>query len=86
MTKQVINVGTVANDKKGDSLRAAFNKVNSNFTEVYPQLVVPTTSKGKVGDVAGMIAFNDVYYYYCIAPFDGISDIWKRQIHPVGTW
>lgn len=35
MTKQVINVGTTANDKKGDSLRAAFQKVNSNFTELY---------------------------------------------------
>lgn len=35
MTKQVINVGTTANDKKGDSLRAAFQKVNANFTELY---------------------------------------------------
>lgn len=51
MTKQVINtnapedligVGATANDKKGDSLRAAFTKVNdaadkidANFTELY---------------------------------------------------
>lgn len=35
MTKQVINVGTSANDKKGDSLRVAFAKVNQNFTELY---------------------------------------------------
>ena len=38
MTKQVINVGTAANDKKGDSLRAAFQKVNTNFTELYTEL------------------------------------------------
>lgn len=38
MTKQVINVGTTVNDKKGDSLRAAFQKVNSNFTELYTAL------------------------------------------------
>lgn len=38
MTKQVINVGTTANDKKGDSLRAAFQKVNANFTELYTAL------------------------------------------------
>ncbi len=38
MTKQTINVGTTANDKKGDSLRAAFQKVNSNFTELYTAL------------------------------------------------
>lgn len=38
MTKQTINVGATANDKKGDSLRAAFTKVNANFTELYTAL------------------------------------------------
>jgi hypothetical protein len=38
MAKQSINVGTTANDKKGDSLRAAFVKVNANFTELYTEL------------------------------------------------
>lgn len=38
MTKQIINVGTAANDRKGDSLRAAFQKVNANFTELYVAL------------------------------------------------
>ena len=38
MAKQAINVGTTANDKKGDSLRAAFVKVNANFTELYTAL------------------------------------------------
>ena len=38
MAKQTINVGQTANDKKGDSLRAAFQKVNNNFTELYTQL------------------------------------------------
>ena len=38
MAKQNINVGTAANDKKGDSLRAAFQKVNANFTELYTAL------------------------------------------------
>ena len=32
MTQQTINVGASANDKQGDSLRAAFTKVNANFT------------------------------------------------------
>ena len=44
MAKQNINVGTAANDKKGDSLRAAFQKVNANFTELY-------TSLGLINDV-----------------------------------
>lgn len=41
MTKQTINVGATANDKKGDSLRAAFQKVNANFTELYSSTYVP---------------------------------------------
>lgn len=35
MAQQTINVGTSANDGTGDTLRAAAQKVNSNFTEVY---------------------------------------------------
>ena len=35
MAKQVINIGTSANDGTGDPLRTAFDKVNDNFTELY---------------------------------------------------
>ena len=35
MTQQVINVGAAANDGTGDPLRQAFNKINSNFSELY---------------------------------------------------
>lgn len=35
MTKQVINVGTTPNDRTGDPLRTAFNKINENFNELY---------------------------------------------------
>ena len=38
MAKKVINVGITANDKKGDSLRASFVKINENFTELYTAL------------------------------------------------
>lgn len=33
--QQTINVGTTSNDGTGDTLRSAFQKVNSNFTELY---------------------------------------------------
>jgi hypothetical protein len=48
MTKQSINVGTSANDRKGDSLRAAFTKVNNNFDELYTALGLqdPTLNLG----------------------------------------
>lgn len=35
MSKQTIGIGSSANDGTGDPLRTAFNKINSNFTEVY---------------------------------------------------
>ena len=35
MAKQVINVGTVANDGTGDTLRDSMIKVNDNFNELY---------------------------------------------------
>jgi hypothetical protein len=35
MAKQVINIGTTANDGTGDPLRSAFDKINDNFTELY---------------------------------------------------
>jgi hypothetical protein len=38
MTKQTINTGATPNDKQGDSLRGAFTKINSNFTELYTAL------------------------------------------------
>jgi hypothetical protein len=38
MTKQIINVGTSVNDRSGDSIRSAFQKVNANFTELYTAL------------------------------------------------
>lgn len=35
MTQQLINIGDTANDRKGDSLRLAFQKINANFSELY---------------------------------------------------
>ena len=35
MAKQTINIGTAPNDSTGDPLRTAFQKINSNFDEIY---------------------------------------------------
>tara|TARA_Y100000592_G_scaffold96576_1_gene165321 strand:- start:18 stop:995 length:978 start_codon:yes stop_codon:yes gene_type:complete len=37
MAQEVINIGVVANDGSGDTIRLAGTKINSNFTEVYAQ-------------------------------------------------
>ena len=38
MSKQLLNIGAVANDNTGDTLRAGGDKVNDNFNEVYSNL------------------------------------------------
>lgn len=40
MAQQSINLGSQANDGTGDSIRDAFDKVNTNFTEVYTDLTL----------------------------------------------
>ena len=35
MAKQTINLGTMADNKSGDPLRTAFQKINENFNELY---------------------------------------------------
>ena len=50
MAKQTINVGTNADDGTGDNLRAAFVKVNDNFTEVYNELGGTSLSRLKLVD------------------------------------
>lgn len=48
MAKQTVGLGTVANDGTGDSIRAAFDKVNDNFDELYLGFPVVNTSTNVV--------------------------------------
>lgn len=61
MTKLTINIGTVANDGTGDSIRGAFTNVNSNFTEVYnnvTSLAVTLTGAYGQANSANTLAYN----------------------------
>jgi len=80
MSREIINVGTSPNDGTGDPLRTAYTKCNSNFAELYSRIqdIPPGTSVGTTGDLAGMIAYDDQYFYYCYQDYDGSSNIWKR--------
>tara|TARA_R100000027_G_C2182926_1_gene74498 strand:+ start:242 stop:559 length:318 start_codon:yes stop_codon:yes gene_type:complete len=40
VARQNINIGSTSNDGTGDSLRVAFNKINSMFTELYSETAV----------------------------------------------
>jgi hypothetical protein len=48
MSRLNINIGTTANDRTGDPLRTAFEKVNANFIELYAvQIPAQATHGGK---------------------------------------
>ena len=38
MAQQIINIGAIANDNTGDTLRGAGQKLNDNFDEIYAAL------------------------------------------------
>jgi len=86
MALQVINVGTAPNDGLGDPIRDAYIKCNDNFAEVYSraQPSPPDTLFGSPGDTAGMYAYDENYFYYCFADYDGSSIIWA-QVSQVGN-
>ena len=55
MAQQTINIGTIANDNTGDTLRGAGEKINDNFDELYAALplVTPTTWVPTLTDSGG---------------------------------
>ena len=59
MSKQSVNIGSVANDGTGTTLRAGGNIINSNFTEIYNSL--GDGSNLKI-NVAGASANNVLIY------------------------
>lgn len=80
MAREIINIGTTPNDGLGDPIRTAFTKTNTNFSELFArsQSTPPTTLVGALGDVAGMTAYDQEYYYYCFQNYDGSSVIWRE--------
>lgn len=59
MSKQVIDIGTTANDGTGDTLRDAFDKVNDNFTESYvTQITGITLSSASWSLVSGLYEYD----------------------------
>ena len=51
MAKQIIGIGTVANDGTGDPLRTAFDKCNDNFNELYAGIGGVTSPAGSTGEI-----------------------------------
>lgn len=60
MTKQVINIGSAANDGTGDPIREAFSKTNANFTELYDAIETIEADSIDWDNVNNKPAFADV--------------------------
>ena len=75
---QLTIVTTPTNSGDGTPLSTAFNYCNSNFSELYSRVQTdpPATLVGQVGDTAGMYAYDESFFYYCFANYDGSTVIW----------
>ena len=51
MARQIIGIGTTANDNTGDDLRTAGDRINDNFTELYNFDSVGIVNKAKLQQV-----------------------------------
>jgi len=60
MAQQTINIGAIANDNTGDTLRGAGQKINDNFDEIYASLplLAPSTWVPTLTDSGGGRTFT----------------------------
>jgi hypothetical protein len=82
LNQEDIDVGAAPNDGQGDPIRTAFIKCNDNFTQLYslPNPTPPATLIGAAGDIPGMYAYDDTYFYYCYEAYNGVSTIWGQLV------
>jgi hypothetical protein len=62
------------------------NEVARMSDRAYVRTNVPTTSLGLEGEVAGLVADDANYHYYCTGTYDGTTHIWKRIAWSVDEW
>jgi hypothetical protein len=90
----LIEAGGATSTAKKINLRASFVDVYANLRfqqngqglvfkdqsaqQTGLQQKTPAASIGAAGDVAGMIAYDELYIYVCVADYDGTTPIWKR--------
>lgn len=88
--QQTVNIGTGPSTGDGDPLRVSFDKINQNFNDVYGNGYITQrsilTSVGTLGDVPGLKAIDNNYFYYCTGTYDGLTSIWKRVALSATPW
>jgi hypothetical protein len=74
MTQQIINIGTVANDRTGDTWRNAMDKANDNFTELYSETPQNRITVTEASQLAGVLSSSVQYF------IDGVVDMGTQTI------
>jgi len=74
MAQEIINVGTVANDRTGDTWRDALIKVNNNTTELFDKGLKERIPVTQASDLAGILDSTKEYF------IDGIIDMGSQSI------
>ena len=81
MAQKIINIGSVANDGTGDTIRGAFNNVNANFTEVYNTVI----ETGLAFDTANA-AFDEANIVYTsVGTLAIASNAWANVVGAAGN-
>jgi hypothetical protein len=62
------------------------NQIATMGDIAYTRVTVPVSSIGQLSDVAGLVADDASYHYYCTGSYDGDTHIWKRVAWDEGTW
>lgn len=81
MAQQIINIGSQANDRLGDPLRTAFEKINYNFTEVYSLtgstgvFRVPNLNVDPTPSFPGQVYYNTVTGKF--RGYNAVAAIWQ---------
>jgi hypothetical protein len=85
MAKQTVNLGTMADNKSGDPLRTAFEKINENFDELYANthnnssLVKQGASLEELGDFYS--AYESLLYQF----LDIMAQLEGQEGYPFGV-
>lgn len=74
MAQQVIDIGTTANDRTGDTWRAAFEKVNANETELFANIKTNQVIVTEASQLAGDLLSTVEYF------IDGVVDMGSQSI------
>jgi len=68
MAKQIVGIGSSANDGTGDTLRVGDDKINDNFNEIYAALGNSSSVLTDIIDANGLFdvssGANKIVFYY----------------------